>query len=658
MPLATGTPIDLAGHAVSIALVLGSIAAWFGVYGLALLATRPDMPPAQPATEDLGPEPPAIVSLVVNRWEITEDAAESTLLDLAARRILELRQPGNDPIQTTIHIRQPNPTGLTRYEQRVFDRVAALAVGGTVPLPALTFRDSAQASAWAKRLSADVIAEARTNGLSQRRLGPGAVTGLVAAAAAAALGAAVGVALWLDKQPHHHGTAKAAFWTAIVTWFVLGGIAGRSHGERDTPAGREVASRWLGVRAWLRGHDAFGDLPPAAVAVWDRYLSYGAAVGATRVSSAVIDLGMGNRRNVWSSYAAGGPPSWHRVRVHYPRFWPRYGKTAPKLLLKALILGGLGYLLVRFWYKAIDTVFTTSTFAHSAAVPYLTLIKSGGVLAGFAGMAYFVYVLIRTAVDLASPVTIVGEVVWTERWRSTGGENKTVLIDYLAVDEGSSDQTRAWAMPRGVGSACHAGDTVEFTVRRWSRRVTALTVREHGAAQRLAQLDVVSASENTERLIDAAMGIPAPRTGGGNGLAADILSGLGGFAGVGLNHPDVLLTAEEVGAALRIPVTMQPAAKPNPILVTSVFRGPDGSDALTVALTGGRVARMAMRSRQGQPIGGLGDEARGGPGWIAVRRGDYVALLHVDGPAAQSTSPQTLMDLANRVATRIPAQAN
>ena len=83
----------------------------------------------------------------------------------------------------------------------------------------------------------------------------------------------------------------------------------------DKQAGREVAARWLGVKGWLRNTEAFADLPPSAVAVWDRYLSYGDALGVTRVCSAVIDLGMGDRKRVWSSF--GG--TWHRVRVQYPR---------------------------------------------------------------------------------------------------------------------------------------------------------------------------------------------------------------------------------------------------------------------------------------------------------------------------------------------------
>ncbi len=636
--LASSAQLDIGAHVVSIALVAGALAAWFGIYALALLATRPGLPDAAPATEDLGPEPPAIVSLVVNRWEITEDAAESTLLDLAARHILELRQPGNDPMQTTVHIRQPNPTGLSRYEQRVFDRVSSVAVGGVVPLPALTFRDKDAAAAWAKRLTADVIAEARIHGLSRRRLGTGLVSALVFLGGAAALGVAVGVIIWLN-QTHAHKTIEPAFWTGVVTWFVLAGIASRSHGERDTQAGREVASRWLGVRAWLRGHDAFGDLPPAAVAVWDRYLSYGAAVGATRVSSAVIDLGMGNRRNVWSSYQPSGEPSWHRVRVHYPRFSRRYGKTAPKLLLKAAILGVIGYGFVRYWYSLIDTAFEAPSIEHSAAASYLTLIKSIGVLLGVVALTNLAYVVVRTVLDLATPVTITGEVVWTESWRSIGTEKRPQVIDYLAVDDGGSDQTKAWAYPHGVGPYLYAGDIVEFTVRRWSRRVTALTRTQSRSFSRTSILDIGAASENTEQMIASAMGIPSQRP----------------ILGTPISDHTPLVTIDEVGAVLGRPVKIS-GQLPTGVISTIVFKGTDGSPALTVTRTGGMVARMAMRGRRSaQEIAGIGDEARGGPGWLAVRRGDQVVMLHLDGSAAQSVPPTALMGLAHTAASRLPS---
>src|SRR5205814_739497 len=217
-----------------VAIGAAAVGGWFLPYTLILLATRPARPDPAPATQDLpGSEPPAVVSLLAGNWELTEDAAESTFIDLAARKYLEFRQPGNDPLR---------PAGFG----------------------------------------------------------------------------------WL------------------VTFVVLSGFANRPHGERDTDAGRAVAARWLGVKAWLRNTEAFADLPPAAVAVWDRYLSYGDALGTTRVASAVIDLGMGNRKRVWSSY--GG--TWHRVRVRYPTFWPRYGKTAPRLIGRGLFAAGLGVLVL------------------------------------------------------------------------------------------------------------------------------------------------------------------------------------------------------------------------------------------------------------------------------------------------------------------------
>src|SRR5436305_13995331 len=122
----------------AVALGAGAVAAWFLLYVLILLATRPARPEPAPAAQDLpGNEPPAVVSLLAGYWDLSEDAAESTLLDLGARRYLEFRQPGNAPMQTTVHVRHPKPGGLTPYGRRILDRAAGLAVGGVVPLPDL-----------------------------------------------------------------------------------------------------------------------------------------------------------------------------------------------------------------------------------------------------------------------------------------------------------------------------------------------------------------------------------------------------------------------------------------------------------------------------------------------------------------------------------------
>ena len=57
-------------------------------------------------------------------------------------------------------------------------------------------------------------------------------------------------------------------------------------GWRDTPAGSAAAARWLGVADYLRANDSFRDTPPAGVAIWDRLLAYGTALGVAYATAA------------------------------------------------------------------------------------------------------------------------------------------------------------------------------------------------------------------------------------------------------------------------------------------------------------------------------------------------------------------------------------
>lgn len=75
-----------------------AVGLWCTTYVYMLRTTRPTPVEPDPPHQDLpGNEPPAVVSLVANRWRLSEDAVESTFLDLAARRWIELRQPAADP---------------------------------------------------------------------------------------------------------------------------------------------------------------------------------------------------------------------------------------------------------------------------------------------------------------------------------------------------------------------------------------------------------------------------------------------------------------------------------------------------------------------------------------------------------------------------------
>jgi hypothetical protein len=601
-------------------LAAGGIAVggWFAAYGLARLLTRPASPPPGPATPDLGPEPPAVVSLLVNRWAVTEDAAESTLLDLAARRFVELRQPGDEPMQTTVHLpaAAPDEGGLRPYERRVLGRIRGLAVGGVVPLTALTFRDKSQARSWNRRLRAEVVADARAAGLSQRRFGPGVVAILFLAAVLAAIvtgAAAIHYGVWSGAE--ENGGAAAG----IVTFLVLAGIAGISPGERDTPLGRQVAARWLGVRAWLRGHEQFADLPPAAVMVWDRYLGYGAAVGATHLTSAVLDLGMGDRALVWSSF--GG--TWHRIRVRYPRFWSRYGRTSSTFIGRAVAAVAAGGALLWLAARGPDHLAGHGITVRDA-------VTDAVVVAGFLLLLAGAYKLTRAVVDLATERTITGEVLWVEVWRSYAGDSDDPprpWLHYLAVDDGTADRTTAWGLPSEWAGRCHDGDTVRIRVRPWSRRVVDLTVVGHGRSRQL-----VEPATGDLAATPAAPRQPAP---------AD------------------LLTADEVARALGRPVRAGDSMALGGVLGGAQYLSTDrGRPLLLVQTLGGTPARWAWRANsRGQALPGIGDGAYASGERAALRVGDATVVLTLMGEARdrQAYLPWLLGQCASRMSQRSPS---
>ena len=615
------------------AIAAASFAFFFAVYGVLLLLTRPRHVSAGPSTQDLGPETPAIASLVAGGWELTEDAAESTLLDLGGRRILEFRQPGADPRQTTIHIVQTAPSGLRRYEQRVFDRVSGLAVGGVVPLTALTFRDEKMAASWWKRLRAEVVADARSAGLSQPRFSAGAKAVVGLAALVATAGVLAAVFHYAHRQPGPSSDSEDSPYALLIpaglfTFFGLLTFGLRYIGERSTPAGVAAGSRWLGVKSFLRANSAFSDLPPASVAVWDRYLGYGAALGVTRVASTVIDMGMGNKRRVWSSF--GG--NWRRVRVSYPSFWWRYGRTTGQLVIRSLLALGAGYVLVRYFGRGVSFV------SARVSVPYGQLATRIAVLVGVVLLAYGAYVLIRAILDAALPLKLTGQVLWRQVWRkNSGGENKPAVpwLYHLAIDDGRRDRTRAWALPASIPSA-DAGDTVTVTIHRWSRRVTALTVDSRGG------------SAHSESTSDS--------TTDGEALVAGILGTVG--SGV-LGKPAVssggLLTAEEVTAALGLAVVESSAALPGPMSMTSFRTADRKRTVLMLQVTDGTLGAMAWRSNsRGQSIPSIGDGAfvRGNRG--VARLGDTLVVLTL--LSAAKGRGQALPTLLSQAVSRIPAQ--
>ncbi|HMK13044.1 MAG TPA: hypothetical protein VK461_15750, partial [Acidimicrobiales bacterium] len=223
---------------------------------------------AGPATMDLGPESPAVVNHVVHR-RLTAVAVPATLLDLAARGWAEVFAPHEGA--TMVRLRAVPPAGapaLTSYESQLLDAVRKVA--GDADLRADRLAAALNPSTpwfWA-RFRMSVTRESKALGLVDRPK----TARLLLTADIAPFVLCAGLALI------NPGLLGVGIPLLFILWPIAWYLAIRKAPDLLTPKGREVASRWLGVRAFIHGTGSLDDLPPAAVTVWDRYLAYGAAM--------------------------------------------------------------------------------------------------------------------------------------------------------------------------------------------------------------------------------------------------------------------------------------------------------------------------------------------------------------------------------------------
>ncbi|WP_420034306.1 DUF2207 family protein [Streptomyces sp. cg28] len=486
------------------------IVLWLLLFGLSLLATRNGTVTPAPATQEFGPDPesPAVVSFLGNNWRGVGSAAAATLLDLAARGYIELRQPADDPAASTVHVTDEGRAAqdLRPYEGRVLERVISRTTEGGAPIGAIAFRDAKRAAAFNAELRKDIVAEARLRGLSRSRFASWLAGGLML------LACAPGVLFGLAALMGHHGV-RAAFVVCVLPASAMFWLLAKVLGERATPRGLERAGHWAGLRAWLTAHEDFARLPPAAVAVWDRYLAYGTALGVTSLAGRLLGFDAGDRRRVWSSY--GG--TWRPVRIRYPRLLPGFGASKGRLLqlagaaaLVAAALIAFGVLRQPDWTIAADAhdggtlrrpglilsagwvvsvllgVIVAGKFrrwtlflAFLATMPgnfasgthgwwHDAAAQDGPVPVEWAAIVVFgalaVYFVVLACLELRAPHTITGEVLRVE-WRKDRRAAR-----FLALDEGGTDLTTAWALPaasRGIAT----GAQVRLTVSRGTRTV-------------------------------------------------------------------------------------------------------------------------------------------------------------------------------------------
>jgi len=615
-------------------LLVATVAAtvlWLVLLLAAAFATRPrDLDPA-PATMDLGEESPAVVDLLTNDWRVTPDAIPATLLDLAARGFVDLDQHGQG--RTVCRVRRTASGGLESYERMVLDHVAGLAVDGVVPAEALTTGPQDASAKWWRAFQRAVVEDARARGLTRDRWSR-PVERLLRVAALVPAGLAVllaNVAMGLSL-----GTVAAG----IVLWVVLTGLVRRFRDQRDTPAGAEVAAGWLGVRAYLGGNEVFPTLPPAAVAIWDRYLAYGAALGVATAALRALPMGAEDDHRAWSSF--GG--RWRVVRVRYPRLRLAWGRPPVVALLVGLAAAGAGYGLLRLMLSLRG--WADGLPSGDEAGGWVRLVATVLAVIALAVLGWGGWTALRALLDLGSRREVEGQVVRLRSYRR--GEHE---YDYFAaVYDGRSDKVKAWLVPAATYARFWEGVTASATVGPRLGHVFRMDLVSRPLAARPEPGPVPGGAATARAGPDAAM--PAGWQAGLVGLLAD--------PGVEVD-PALVVTAEDAGAALGEPVgPAEPLIEqPLPVGRMRGCRYPAASGdraAVSVFTAAGETVRLLARvhHRLGEAVPGVGDQAWLRGDTIAVVRGDVMVSIRLQGRHVPDR-PAALKRLAAAAVERLAA---
>ena len=434
-------------HGLSLALLVGAVAAaaaWIVIFGWRWLATRPQMPHAGLETREVGPESPAIVNLLVNRWNVTRSAIQATLLDLASRKYIGIDQYGQEQFIVSLRNNPPDAE-RTEYERQVLDLIRKRATGGSAPAEAITLGEEGEAEAWWQRFRKSVAEDARKQRLARNRWAPldWAILGSGLAVVFGLFALAFGIAHIGGRNSSGENSLDLTDWLGIglFAWIVAMALLSRLRDLRDTPSGREACGRWLGVRNYLREIHAFEDVSAAAVIVWERYLAFGVALGVAKEAAHQLPLAPDDPDTAWSRQTG----TWREMRIEYPRHfgyggWP-LGVFAGGLARTAF-WGGIVFVLLPVAASVSWDVIHNGLNGDTTE----TLALESAFVGAFAAMALIPLVQLINGIIRV----FLGGSDLLRRPQTTEGAVVKVHEGKVALDDGHSDDVRAWIPPPGA----------------------------------------------------------------------------------------------------------------------------------------------------------------------------------------------------------------
>jgi hypothetical protein len=422
----------------------GAALVWLVALAMIGVARRPDRCDPAPPTMDLGPEPPAVAAVLCNDYDVRAETAPATLLDLAARDVIELDevQPG----ETICRVPAAPPDGLAPHERHVLFALSGKAIGGVVPATALTTGTGDASARWHRELAGLVVADGQRRGLTVDRWTKAVIrlvgVGVVVVAGLLLLSAKLG-----GDAEDHPALAITAGVLAVGGALVLAATAGamrRSFAQLPTRAGSTAERSWLGVREHLASNPVLCDLPPAAVKLYGRHLAYAAGFGIADHAVSALPFGSEDDHLAWSSFGN----RWRRVRVRYPRVRPPAWGRHPALAVAMALAWAAVSIFLLVQVNALEG----DAFGVAALVLALPLLWS-------------VAVLVRAVPDLFTTRTVSGVALRCRtRARASSRSNDPKHWYYVAVDDGTRDRIAAYRLSEQLYHRVRQGQTVTVEV--------------------------------------------------------------------------------------------------------------------------------------------------------------------------------------------------
>lgn len=465
--LSIGRP---AGPALAVAMI-AALAGW----ALSAFADRSTQPPAPEPTGDRRPaapdggtlEPPAVVALLTNCYDVPKSAVTATVLDLAARGWIRLATVGGELVVVT---RGHGAAGdqLRSYEQQVLNHLAGRAFNDVTSAGTLALSQRQLNRRWWFRFNRAVAAHAAELGFTRPRYTPVevlppalcAVTGLLTSWLAVRRGADVAIA---DSWRSRTLWVVTTIALVLLAWRVV--MRATASAQRETEAGARRAGEWMGYRRRLRAripsHASVLAPPQHQLA-----LAHAVVMGVAEHIQDELPVVAEDPRQAWSE--AGGVP--HVVRVRYP-MRPGYGLHPVKLAVAGLVILLVARWLMRFFGRVADGEALESLLAKAPG--QVDLFETAAeVLAKLCWIPIVLalWALVAGAIDAVATRERVGLVVRARRPIHVLPLANVVkpfaerdrFATYLAVDDGRRSTVTAWlatertAAPQGAQARVRA----------------------------------------------------------------------------------------------------------------------------------------------------------------------------------------------------------